>query len=263
MALDRLDQVLLNTAAPKPLIMLGPIIHNPQVLERYFSQDVLCIENVRDMPEQGTVIIRAHGLPLEDENSLRNNNLQVVDATCPKVKKAQLAIARATADGATLLLYGEDTHPEVRGLISYAKGPYHVFTQLEQVPQNVFTQPLVLAAQTTQDFTEFAELTQKLRAISPTCITLDTVCNATSLRQKEALAMTQHIDAMIVVGGFDSGNTRRLAHITAMANIPTQHIETLADIAPLPPSCRCVGLTAGASTPSSLINEVQAYLERL
>lgn len=263
LALNKLDQTLNSTLPPQPLVMLGPIIHNPQVLDDYAARDVNSIERIEDVPAGGTAIIRAHGLPVRDEERLRTMGVTIVDATCPKVKKAQLAIAKATANGTPLLLFGEHEHPEVRGLVSYAGGPCQVFAEPQEVLETPFTGPLVLAAQTTQDSTAFKNLARQLRARLPNLTVLSTICNATSCRQEEAIGIARKVDMMIVVGGRQSGNTRRLAHVAEAIGTPTRHIETLAELGCLPKDVSSVGLTAGASTPRGLIDEVQRFLESL
>ena len=263
LALNKMDQTLGNTLAPRPLMMLGPIIHNPQVLADYAAQGVVCVEKLADVPAGGTAIIRAHGLPVAEEQHLRQLGIGLVDATCPKVKKAQIAISEATADGQTLLLFGEEDHPEVRGLVSYAQGACHVFAHPDQVPDVALIRHPVLAAQTTQDFAVFTELAASLKDRYPDLVVLSTICNATSCRQEEAIAIARQVDMMIVVGGKDSGNTRRLAHVAETAGTPTRHIETLAELGVLPQGVTRIGLTAGASTPKGLIDNVQTFLEQM
>ncbi len=209
------------------------------------------------------MLIRAHGVPRDIEDELRRNCGQVRDATCPKVKKAQLAIAQATAGGAMLLLFGEADHPEVAGLVSYAAGAAHVFNSRDELDRlNIQAgKPYVLAAQTTQDSGVFAQIRDELASRVPDLVVLATICDATGQRQAEALRIARAADKMVVVGGRSSGNTRRLAGIAANAGIRTFHIEDASelDASQFSPG-DTVGLTAGASTPGPLIDDVENWL---
>ncbi len=265
LALRKLDDAIASHQARNGrLVMLGPIIHNPQVMEAYARQGVLCANSLDDIGEGDTVVIRAHGIPREIESRLRGLGTHVLDATCPKVKRAQLAIDEATREGLSLYLFGEAAHPEVRGLVSYANGPCLVFGSLEELKaEQAFRdrENVVLAAQTTQEREEFEAIRAHLGQQHALSV-LDTICDATRKRQQEALALSRQVDAMIVVGGRSSGNTRRLADVAKGCGIPVWHIEIPEEL-PLAEVRRfaAVGLTAGASTPKEIIDAVQHALE--
>lgn len=264
LALHKLDQAVAAAARqPGRLLMLGPIIHNPQALEAYAAQGVLCADSLDDIRPGDTVVIRAHGIPREDEARLTALGARVVDATCPKVKRAQLAIAKATADGRRLYLFGEAEHPEVRGLVSYAGGPCLVFGREEAPTPPGRDEPAAIAAQTTQEQSEFEALCRRLASGGAPLTVLSTICDATRRRQEEAAALARRADAMIVVGGRESGNTRRLANVIRAAGIPTLHVETAEELAGEDSlrNCDIVGITAGASTPKQLIDAVHHFLE--
>lgn len=266
LALRRLDK-LVKMAEGRPIYILGPIIHNPQVLSRYAELGVNTAGNPDEVPNGALVVIRAHGITRQVEASLRKRNVVIKDATCPRVKKAQLLIARHTKDGSELLLYGEADHPEVRGLISYAENGYFLFGS----PEALAAHPLlpgksyVLAAQTTQDRIMFETIAKELKERSDVDVTvLHTICDATKVRQEEASELAEQVDYMVVVGGYNSGNTRRLAQVAKDKGIPCQHVETLADLdLEAVRECSRVGVTAGASTPRHLIEEVITALEGL
>lgn len=253
-------------SSPTRLVMFGPIIHNPQVMEEYKQQGVVCVDSIKEIKSGDTVIIRAHGIPTYEETYLNNLGVTLVDATCPKVKQAQLAIANATTAETILLIFGEEKHPEVKGLISYSNGPYQVFDTIDFVKQFTTSQDkrIVLAAQTTQDAAVFRNIQQLLSQKNIQFTLLDTICNATHKRQSETLAITEKVDAMLVVGGLTSGNTRRLAELSKSKGIETFHIETaesLYDNIELQ-HVNTIGLTAGASTPQKIIDEVEYYLKK-
>ena len=210
------------------------------------------------------MVIRAHGVPRQDEEFLRQSGATLVDATCPRVKKAQLAIARATADGSSLLLFGEADHPEVRGLISYACCKSHVFTDLATLEGMELDsgQSWVLASQTTQNAGLFEEIRAYLEKKLPRLKVLATICDATDERQAEALAIAKDVEAMVVVGGRQSGNTRRLASLAAGCGITTYHVEEIRELTEQDFAGKTtVGLTAGASTPKPLIDAAEVWLK--
>ncbi len=266
LALKKLDS-LIDDADARSIFMLGPIIHNPQVLENYASQGVGLAEKPDDIPAGARVVIRAHGIPRDAEAALRQRGVEVVDATCPKVKRAQLLIAEKTREGRCLLLFGEDDHPEVRGLLSYAGPDAVVFEtreELRSIPLDP-TIPYVLAAQTTQDRQAFQliqkDLGKRLPEAPPV---LETICDATRLRQEEAIRLAGRVECAVVAGGRASGNTRRLAQVIEAAGTPTVLVETAADLHELNLTpYTYVGLTAGASTPKSIIDDIEAYLKTL
>lgn len=269
LALKKLEQAIerdkTSGSSSGRICTLGPIIHNPQVLEHFASLGVECLENANMARNGDYVIIRAHGVPKNEEASLRAI-CSVEDATCPKVKSAQLAIAKATANGAVLLLFGEASHPEVRGLVSYACGDSHVFGDMDELGTISLRpgQSYVLASQTTQDREIFERISAKLASELPGMVVLSTICDATRQRQNEALNLAREVDVMIVVGGRDSGNTRRLANLARQAGIDTWHIESAAELNRDNFEKKSLaGLTAGASTPKDLIDEVEKWLQAL
>lgn len=264
LALKKLDRAVREQAGP--ICTLGPIIHNPQALHAYEAMGVRCLERAEWASREEHVLIRAHGVPRDVETLLRERCARVEDATCPRVKKAQLAIAGATRHGETLLLFGEESHPEVAGLISYACGVAHVFDSLEaleRIPLNP-TLGYVLASQTTQDRETFEKIATLLSPGLSRLTVLSTICDATKKRQEEALRIAAQVDVMVVVGGRTSGNTRRLANVAQGVGIRTFLVETAAELVSADfAGSRIAGLTAGASTPCELIDAVENSLRAL
>ena len=269
LALHKLDSMVAARQGEQ-VATLGDIIHNPQVLDDYARKGVRRLGAASEAQADMAVLIRAHGITRSMEEELRGRCARVEDATCPRVKKAQLAIAEATAAGRELLLYGEADHPEVRGLISYAAGQSRIFSSqaeldalLERVPFE--GRPVVLAAQTTQDRLIFDEMRELLsRRFGDSLTVLDTICDATRQRQEEAVELAGKVQAMVVVGGKTSGNTRRLAELARTRGVPTVLVETAGELDPaFFEGVGTVGLTAGASTPKYIIDEVEARLKAL
>ncbi|WP_338669598.1 4-hydroxy-3-methylbut-2-enyl diphosphate reductase [Pseudodesulfovibrio methanolicus] len=266
MALTKLDQLV---AGPDghPIYILGPIIHNPQVLRRYADKGVIMVHDPAEVPAGAHVVIRAHGITRQVEASLRDRNVRIKDATCPRVKKAQLLIERNTSDDSELLLYGEADHPEVAGLVSYARNGHFVFGSADELAGHPLTpgRRYILAAQTTQDRVQFEAIAEDLVGREDIdVVVLETICDATKLRQTEARNLARTVDFMVVVGGYNSGNTRRLAQVVSEQGTPCKHVETVDEL-PLDDLARYkhIGVTAGASTPRTLIDKVLAGLESL
>lgn len=266
LALKKLDQAIARETSGR-VVTLGPIIHNPQVIADYKNQGVVQVGDIAELKAGDHVLIRAHGIPRQVEEALRGLGVDIVDATCPKVKKAQKNIAEMSADGNRLLLFGEPEHPEVRGLLSYSDAPSLLFSNLEEV-DGLCLNPdgnYFLAAQTTQDQENFFRAAEILKArLRKPLLVMNTICDATRKRLAEARALSQEVEAMVVVGGLSSGNTRRLAAVAEEQGIKTWHVET-PDMLPIEElrGLRSVGLSAGASTPKALIDATQNMLHIL
>lgn len=269
LALRRLDKIIAERDEHQKyrIVTFGPIIHNPQVLKCYEQQGVICTENLDEIQVQDRVIIRAHGLPKNVEAALRDKGAIIIDATCPKVKQAQIYISEATSLKQTLLLFGESEHPEVKGLISYAQGQWLIFDSLAELKNKFTLKPgvdYVLAAQTTQDMHEFQQIGLWLQELISKINILQTICDATKKRQDEVLEIARHVEAMIIVGGRSSGNTRRLAMLSAQEGVNTQHVETADELELESLQGKSgIGLSGGASTPTQLIDQVHTVLERI
>ena len=266
MALRKLDLALEDPQHAGTIFTMGPIIHNPQVLEHYAAMGVRQAHTQDDVHTGDVVVIRAHGIPKQIQQSHAQRGAILIDATCPKVKKAQILIQKQAAHGKHLLLFGEPNHPEVQGLISYAQ-TYDTFETLEEL-QLLALSPArryFLAAQTTQDKDLFDAIATYLKtALDQDLPVLDTICTATKERQDEVRRIANKVQAMIIVGGKESGNTRRLAQIAGEAGIRAIHVETSSEL-PLEELTKyeSIGLTAGASTPSDIISAVAEVITRM
>ncbi len=288
LALQKLDKALKEhneaseqgqSARPRRLATLGPIIHNPLLVKEYEDAGVVCLKNIEQAQPEDLVLIRAHGVPCAEEAALRERGCFLADATCPRVKAAQLLIKKACAAPENLLLlFGEADHPEVLGLVSYAACPRIVFSSLAELEQHRATLKawaekgagsLALAAQTTQAKELFDDiyglLQTHLERFNPEAaknfVLLNTICEATRQRQEELLQLAGQVEAMVVVGGKNSGNTRRLAELAEEKGLLTMHIETPAELQTEKlAGLQAVGLTAGASTPAKHIDAVENLL---
>ena len=238
---------------------LGPVIHSPQVVKRLAEQGVAVVTKVEDIPP-GSVIIRSHGVTAEEMNKVQEKNLTIVDATCPFVKKAQEYAARLSEEGYTVVIVGEVEHPEVQGIVSFsADSVVHVVADAEQAVALPRMRKVGIVAQTTQLYENLKDVMDVCLAKSQELKVYNTICDATSVRQNEAREIALSVDLMIVIGGHASANTSRLARICQEIQPQTWHIETPEEIQPgWFADVEKVGVTAGASTPRWLIDEVVA-----
>ncbi len=267
LALCKLNDLIENATDRDTIFILGAIIHNPQVVKEYTEKGVITVQSPDEVPAGATVVIRAHGIPKDMRAKLSSRGVQIVDATCPKVAAACLLIKRHTAEDRTLLLYGEEIHPEVKCLLSYAAGEAVVFDSQDDCEQLTLdpNKKYCLAAQTTQDKNIFQSIIQFFEQHKELDITiLQTICDATKQCQDEAIRIADKVDFVIVAGGYESSNTRRLAQVIRAHGTKALHIETADDL-PLDElrQYRLIGLTAGASTPKEIVDEIQRVLTSL
>jgi 4-hydroxy-3-methylbut-2-enyl diphosphate reductase len=246
---------------PAPIYTYGPLIHNPQVLDMLETKGIHIMKEIPEA-QQGTVVIRAHGIPPEDKAKLKDSGLKVVDATCPRVIRVQAIIKKHAQQGYATIIVGDRDHPEVVGLLGHAKGKGIVLTHPDQVKALPDLEKVIVVAQTTQDETLFEETVEKIKQRFSESLIFNTVCNATHQRQEEILKLAQQVDGLVIVGGYNSGNTRRLVTITQSVGTPCFHVETeeeldLKEISRF----KIVGVTAGASTPNWMIRKVVQELE--
>jgi len=250
-----------SNAQNGPICTYGPLIHNPQVLNLLREKGVPAIS---DIPEtgDGTVVIRAHGVPPEAKEALKDAGFSVIDATCPRVIKVQRIIHRYAKKGHHVIIIGDRDHPEVIGLNGYAYGLGHVVETLDEAKALPDFKNAILVAQTTQSVHFYNEVKTWVTRTHPHYLTFDTICDSTEKRQAEILAIAQNADAVVVVGGKASGNTQRLAELARESGKLTFHIEDSdeLDINQLK-NLKSVAITAGASTPNWIINKVFRTIE--
>jgi len=239
----------------------GPLIHNPQVLKLLEERGVKIL---RDIPEKasGTVIIRAHGVPPVHKEKLRLAGAAVKDATCPHVVKVQVIIKKYLKQGYATVIIGDRNHAEVEGLMGFAGSLGRVVSNREDVNNLELNEPYIIVSQTTQDESIFEELSTLVLKRFPGGKVFNTICDATHKRQEEVRSLCKNVEAMVVVGGKNSANTKRLAEIAEGKGCPVFLVETEdeLDLEALS-KYECVGVTAGASTPTWMISRVVRILE--
>jgi len=248
---------------PKDLYTLGPLIHNPQSVELLVKLGVKVKDRIEHIP-RGTVIFRSHGVFLKDLMKARKKRLRIIDATCPIVKRAQLYANYLHRHGYDLLIVGDSEHPEVEAVRSYIQKKVDVVEDVKTAQKLGPWTKLGIIAQTTQTFSRFKEIVAVCLEKTKELRVFNTICHATTLRQMEAVEIARKVDCMIVIGGYNSGNTQRLAAICKESQPRTYHIETAEDLHPRWLAKReKIGLTAGASTPSWIIKEVELKIRNL
>lgn len=247
--------------APGPVRSLGPLIHNPGVIADLEERGVRVISDPGEA-QDGTVILRSHGVPREvKEELLGAGRTAVVDATCTFVKSAQEKAARLRARGYFVIILGEKDHPEVLAVLSYAGERSLVVESPADLPEELPGKRVGVVVQTTQSHERLAELVQHLAPRVREMLVYNTICGATEQRQAAAMAMAEGVDAVVVVGGRNSANTRRLAELCAARQPRTHHVESAEELNPSWfRGLGVVGVTAGASTPPE---QIEAVVTRL
>lgn len=234
---------------------LGPIIHNPQMVERLKNEGVGTVGSLEEM-EDGLVIIRSHGVGPKVYEEAESRGLELVDATCPHVKKAQNSAKLLSEEGYTVVIVGEKNHPEVKSIFEWTEHGAHIIETEAEANALPRIGKLGIVSQTTFSAERFQSIVSCLLEKSREIKILRTICTATDLRQAAALDLAEMVDVMLVIGGKNSANTSRLAQICA-TKCKTYHIETVAELQDdWMKDVNKIGITAGASTPDWIIKEV-------
>ncbi len=270
------DTVYEQIATGKTIYTYGPIVHNEEVVNELRERGVKVLENeeeLRRLAEQNagrdplsdpaTVIIRAHGIPRRIHEVLEQGGLICVDATCPFVKRIHTIVDEHSRLGYHIVIVGNNRHPEVEGIKGWCNGPVDVI-ETESEAEQFSAQPgerICIVSQTTFNYNKFQHIVEIFEKKGYTDKVVSTICNATEERQRSAKALAAEADVMIVIGGKHSSNTRKLYDICCEECANTCFIQTLDDLQlKLTEAVRLVGITAGASTPNKLIEEVQNYV---
>lgn len=244
----------------RPVATLGPLIHNPQVVEDLESKGAITCDSVDDVPDGYEVVIRSHGVGQSVYDKISTRRLAYHDATCPFVTKIHKIAARAGAEGTMLLVAGDAKHPEVQGIVGHTTGKVEVFANLAELekllPELTQQKSIFAVAQTTFNVQSWETCKEFLKNQCTNAKIFDTICNATWARQQEAEDLSQKCDHMVVIGGHHSSNTQKLLQVAAR-HTKAINVETADELdKDWLNGARIVGVTAGASTPSSIIEEV-------
>ena len=246
----------------KSVCTIGPIIHNPQVISSFEKRGVRIIEHPDECKSGDVIVVRTHGITKELLEEVKSVSPEFCDATCPFVLKIHKTVSENSDENTVTFIAGDKSHPEVIGIRSYCKGPSFVFNTEEELEEIINSNPdlvnnrLILVSQTTFSIKSFEKYAKKIKNYYTNAVIFDTICNATEERQKEATQLSLKNDAMIIIGGRQSSNTAKLKAVCE-SNCPTYLIETYEELSGIDFSkFKSVGVTAGASTPDSIIKEV-------
>lgn len=259
----RAIQLARDCASPKrDAFTLGPIIHNPQMVARLDEEGVGTIDTLDEL-KKGTVIVRSHGVGPSVYDEIKEKGLNMVDATCPHVRKAQLAAHALSGENYQVIIIGEKRHPEVKSILEWA-GDKAIAVETEEEATEVGRFGKIgVVAQTTFSGDKFKKIVNVLLDKSPEVKIIRTICTATDMRQEAAVKLADEVDVMIVIGGKNSANTTRLAQLCAEKKCVTYHIETADEVREeWFDKSKKIGITAGASTPDWIIKEVYVKCQK-
>lgn len=245
----------------------GPIIHNEQVVEDLNKRGIEVIDTVEQLKEikEGTVVIRSHGVAKEIYDILEQQKLKMVDATCPFVKKIHNIVLDESNNGKTIIIIGNDNHPEVEGIKGWVNGEVIVINKEEQIEKLSLSEQTkaCIVSQTTFNHNKFKYLVEIIRKKGYDITVVNTICNATHVRQVEAQKISSKVDGMIVIGGKNSSNTQKLYDICRNECENTFYVQTVKDLNLHElKSLKSIGITAGASTPKNIIEEVRTECQK-
>ncbi len=251
-----------ETAGKGRAYCFGPLIHNPQEVERLRQAGVQTVEDFSSLGPEDRLIIRSHGVPPLVLAQAGDKGLQIIDLTCPFVSKAQRDAELLHKEGYQVIVIGEKKHPEVQSILGYAGDDSVVVETVEEVESLKFKNRLGVIAQTTQSYGNFSGIVLKLLRLSKELKVFNTICHSTKERQDAARVLAGQVDVMLVVGGRNSANTTRLVSVCRQEGKPTYHIEVADEIKPewLEGATK-VGVTAGASTPDWIVEGVMKKLQ--
>ena len=241
---------------------LGPIIHNSQVIEDLAGKGVKVVESPEDVEKDAILVLRTHGVTREVLKEVEESGCEFIDAACPFVKKIHKIVLDNSSEDVVTLIAGDENHPEVKGIKSCAKGESFVIGSSEKIDEllenypELSEKPLIFVSQTTFSIKEWEKSIKKIKFLCTNAKIFDTICSATEERQNEAAQLSRVNDAMVIVGGKHSSNTRKLLKVCE-GNCPAFLVETASELYGIPlRGYSSIGLTAGASTPAGIIKEV-------
>ncbi|MDA3846427.1 MAG: 4-hydroxy-3-methylbut-2-enyl diphosphate reductase [Vallitaleaceae bacterium] len=256
---DRAIKTVYDTISDVPVYTYGPIIHNNQVVQSFKKRDVTIINDLSELSSKhtGKIIIRSHGVSENILKQLELSDLQVIDATCPYVKKIHKIVKTHELAGREVIIIGQEEHPEIIGIKGWTSLPTHVINSMSDIRKLDSNKTYGLVTQTTFNQGLYKEIISELQRLDFHVMIDETICSATHGRQDEALSIAKKVTKMIVIGGKHSSNTQKLYQICKGQCDLTYHIETIDDLElNVFTDNDIIGITAGASTPKNIIEEV-------
>ena len=263
MGVQRAVELALAASAKytNPIYTFGPLIHNPQVLDVLKKKGVTVIEEIPELGT-GTMMIRAHGVAPHVKAQIRKAGFEIIDATCPRVTKVHSIIKKYAHQGCTTIIWGEADHPEVIGLLGCAREKGFVVDTFDTLKTLPSFKNAIIVAQTTQNIRTYTEVENWVNQQYPHYKIFNTICDSTAKRQAEVKQISMEVDVVIVVGGHDSGNTKRLAEIVKENGKSAYHVETAKELnSEILKDAQSIGISAGASTPHWIIDKIYETLK--
>jgi 4-hydroxy-3-methylbut-2-enyl diphosphate reductase len=262
----------LAKTSTKPVYVLGELIHNPQVIDKLKEQNVKTVQSVDEIPSGSSCLIRTHGVDTEHIDTAESRQIDVSDATCPDVRRVQERAMELADENYTVIVVGKEEHPEIVGIMAHSRrvdgGKIVAVNTPEELDSKLAGLPkarIGVVSQTTQKEETFFQVVAEVAKFARELKVFNTICPATFKRQTAAEKLAHDVDFMVVIGGKNSSNTTHLAEVCREVGTQAIHIETVEELTNLPAlqSAQTIGVTAGASTPDWLVEEVIHYLESL
>ena len=263
MGVKRAVDIVLDIAQSKgdeKVYTYGPLIHNPQTVELLKERGIVPIFDI-DEVDEGTIVVRAHGISPQEREKINKKGLKIFDATCPRVARVQSIIKKHASLGYTIIIAGDKEHPEVGGLLGYSYGNGVAVGTRDEVDELPLFDKVCIVAQTTQNSDQYGEIVEKIREKYSQVVVFNTICDSTENRQEEIGNLSREMDGIIIVGGKNSANTRRLAMTARQKGTPTFHVETAEELRDIDLNgYEKIGVSAGASTPNWITDGVIDHL---
>lgn len=260
-AMKKVEKAAAEAKDSENVYTFGPLIHNRQVLDDLASRGVGQI-NSPDEAEDGTVVIRAHGIEKKIYEQLIDKGLDVIDGTCPRVLRSMRTVDKYSKMGWHIILFGDGSHGEIKALAGYAED-VKIIENTDQASEVEVPEHTMVIAQTTVSQTEYHAVCGILRGKNPEIHVVESICPATMKRQKALCELSDRVEALVVIGGKHSANTKRLFELAVATGKPSWHIEQADELPPEIADYGSIGITAGASTPDWIINEIENRLKEL
>ncbi len=258
---ERAIEMAHRAVVDRHVASLGPLVHNPEVVEDFEKKGLRIISDLEEV-DQGTVIFRSHGVPIHLYDDIKQKGLNVVDATCPFVKRSQNYARYFSRKGYVLIIVGDKNHPEVKSVQSFVEGPYVITMDSRDIEKIETTQKVGIIAQTTIPITVLQAVVDAAQKRFLEVKVHDTICDATKVRQEEAAELAAKVDCMVIIGGKESSNTLKLTKICKSIQPKSYQIEHEREIDfSWFQGVHVLGLTAGASTPIPVIERIKKYIE--
>lgn len=267
-AIKKAEQAIVNLPV-KDIYMLGELIHNPQVIKDFISKGINIVKEIEAVPPNKYLITRAHGISKSEKDYAKRNSIKLIDTTCPYVNQLQQIVKTLQREKYQIVIFGDLNHPEIISLLSYIENQAYVIDSIDKIRNKIsnFSKKIGLLSQTTKDLEQFQTLIVDIFCYTEELRVFNTICKATRVRQQATLELARMVDLMIVIGGLNSANTKRLAYLSKKAGVETYHIENEKQLTSQWFIAKNkIGITSGTSTPEYItkrvISEIQKIIEK-